>query len=158
MRLHIITVGHKPPAWIASGFQDYARRMPREFPLLLVEVRPARREGTGLAQITRARSSERERILAAIPANGVKVALDERGKAMSTVQLAKKLESWMRDGEDVCFVIGGADGLDDEFKNNADLVISLSMMTFPHALVRVVLAEQIYRAMSIIRRHPYHRQ
>jgi 23S rRNA (pseudouridine1915-N3)-methyltransferase len=157
VKLRIITVGNKPPAWISSGFEDYARRMPREFPLLLVEIRPARREGTSLAQISRARSTECGRILGAIPANGVKVALDERGKAMSTVQLARKLESWMPNGKDVCFLIGGADGLDDEFKNGADLVISLSMMTLPHALVRVVLAEQIYRAMSIIRKHPYHR-
>ena len=125
--------------------------------MLLVEIRPARREGTSLAQISRARSTERDRILAAIPANGVKVALDERGKAMSTVQLAQKLESWMPNGKDVCFLIGGADGLDDELRNGVDLVISLSMMTLPHALVRVVLAEQIYRAMSIIRKHPYHR-
>jgi len=125
--------------------------------LLLVEIRPARREGTSLAQISRSRSTERDRILAAIPANGVKVALDERGKAISTVQLAQKLESWMPTGKDVCFLIGGADGLDDELKKAADLVISLSMMTLPHALVRVVLAEQIYRAMSIIRKHPYHR-
>ena len=125
--------------------------------MLLVEIRPAHREGTSLAQISRARSTERDRILAAIPANGVKVALDERGKAMSTVQLAQKLESWMPNGKDVCFLIGGADGLDDELRNGVDLVISLSMMTLPHALVRVVLAEQIYRAMSIIRKHPYHR-
>jgi len=125
--------------------------------LLLMEIRPARREGTSLAQISRSRSTERDRILAAIPANGVKVALDERGKAISTVQLAQKLESWMPTGKDVCFLIGGADGLDDELKKAADLVVSLSMMTLPHALVRVVLAEQIYRAMSIIRKHPYHR-
>lgn len=125
--------------------------------MLLMEIRPARREGTSLAQISRSRSTERDRILAAIPANGVKVALDERGKAISTVQLAQKLESWMPTGKDVCFLIGGADGLDDELKKAADLVVSLSMMTLPHALVRVVLAEQIYRAMSIIRKHPYHR-
>jgi 23S rRNA (pseudouridine1915-N3)-methyltransferase len=158
VKLHIITVGHKPPAWISSGYQDYARRMPRELPLLLVEVRPAHREGSSSAQIARARSTERDRILAAIPANSVKVALDERGKAISTVQLAQRLESWMPGGKDVCFLIGGADGLDDEIKNGADLVFSLSMMTMPHALVRVVLAEQLYRAMSIIRKHPYHRQ
>ncbi len=158
MKLHIITVGHKPRAWISSGFQDYARRMPRELPLLLAEVRPAHREGAGPAQIARARSTERDRILAAIPANSVRIALDERGKAITTTQLAQKLESWMQRGKDVCFLIGGADGLDDEIKHSADLVLSLSMMTMPHALVRVVLAEQLYRAMSIIRKHPYHRQ
>jgi 23S rRNA (pseudouridine1915-N3)-methyltransferase len=157
MKLRIISVGHKPPGWITSGFQEYARRMPREFPLSLVEVRPAHREGTGRAQIARAVSAESNRILAAIPANGVKVALDERGKAMSTTQLAGKLESWMQYGRDICFLIGGADGLNKELKSEADIVMSLSMMTLPHALVRVVLAEQIYRAISIIRKHPYHR-
>ena len=132
--------------------------MPKEMPLLLSEVRPAHRDGSAPAQIARARSTERDRILAAIPANSVEVALDERGKAMSTAQLAQRLESWMRYGKDVSFVIGGADGLDEEFKSSSDLVFSLSMMTMPHALVRVVLAEQLYRATSIIRKHPYHRQ
>jgi 23S rRNA (pseudouridine1915-N3)-methyltransferase len=132
--------------------------MPRELPLLLVEVRPAHRDAAGRTQLARVRSTERDRILAAIPANGVKVALDERGKALSTTQFARKFESWMQYGRDVCFLIGGADGLDDEIRDSADLVMSLSMMTLPHALVRVVLAEQIYRAMSLIRKHPYHRQ
>jgi len=158
VKLQIITVGHKPSAWISSGFQDYARRMPREMPLLLSEIRPAHRAGAAPAQIARARSAESDRILAAIPVNSVKVALDERGKSMSTTQLAQRLESWMQDGKDVCFLIGGADGLDDEIKSSSDLVFSLSMMTMPHALVRVVLAEQLYRATSIIRKHPYHRQ
>lgn len=132
--------------------------MPREMPLLLTEVRPAQREGVAPAQIARARSTECDRILAAIPVNSVKVALDERGEAMSTAQLAQRLESWMQYGKDICFLIGGADGLDDEIKSSSDLVFSLSMMTMPHALVRVVLAEQLYRATSIIRKHPYHRQ
>lgn len=132
--------------------------MPRELPLLSTQVRPARREGTSAAQIARALATERDRILAAIPANSVRIALDERGKAVSTNQLAQKLESWLPLGKDVCFLIGGADGLDRDIKSGSDLLMSLSAMTLPHALVRVVLAEQLYRALSIIRKHPYHRQ
>ena len=158
MKLHIITVGHRPPAWISSGFQDYARRMPRELPVVLTEIRPAGRTGKGQAQAARARVTERDRVLAAIPPLGVKVALDEYGKTMTTAQLAGQLEKWMGDGRDVCFLIGGADGLDKELTENADLVFSLSRLTMPHALARVVLIEQLYRATSIIRNHPYHRE
>ena len=158
VKLQIITVGHKPPDWISSGFHDYARRMPRELPIVLTEIRPADHSGNSAALIARARQAEGERILAAVPSGGVKVALDERGKTISTAQLASQIESWMTEGRDVCFLIGGADGLDDTVKHDADMVLSLSSMTLPHALVRVVLAEQLYRAMSIIRNHPYHRQ
>ena len=157
MKLHIVSVGHKPPAWVSSGFLDYTRRMPRELPVILTEVRPALRGGNSAAQIGRARATERDRILAAIPSGGVKVALDERGKTMTTAELAGRFEEWMTQGRDICFLIGGADGLDDEIRGNADLVFSLSRLTMPHALVRVVLAEQLYRATSIIRNHPYHR-
>jgi len=158
VKLHIITVGHKPPAWISSGFQDYARRMPRELPVILTEVRPALRKGNSADHGTRARAAERDRILAAIPSGGVKVALDEHGEMMTTSQLAGRLEEWMNHGRDICFLIGGADGLDEEIKSGADLVFSLSRLTMPHALVRVVLAEQLYRAMSVTRNHPYHRE
>jgi 23S rRNA (pseudouridine1915-N3)-methyltransferase len=158
VKLQIISVGHKPPDWISNGFHDYVRRMPRELPIVLTEIRPAAHSGNSAAQVARARQTEGERILAAIPPGGVKVALDERGKTMSTMQLAGQIEDWMSQGRDVCFLIGGADGLDDAVKDGADLVVSLSMLTMPHALVRVVLAEQLYRATSIIRNHPYHRQ
>ena len=157
MKLHIVSVGHKPPAWVSSGFLDYTRRMPRELPVILTEVRPALRGGNSAAQIDRARATERDRILAVIPSGGVKVALDERGRTMTTAELAGRFEEWMTQGRDICFLIGGADGLDDEIRRNADLVFSLSRLTMPHALVRVVLAEQLYRATSIIRNHPYHR-
>lgn len=132
--------------------------MPRELPVVLTEVRPAPRTGKNAAQIDRARAIEAERIVAAIPSDGVKVALDERGKAITTAQLADRLEDWMGHGRDVCFLIGGADGLDETVRDRADLVLSLSKLTMPHALVRVVLAEQLYRAISIIRNHPYHRE
>lgn len=131
--------------------------MPRELSVVLTEIRPAPRTGNSATQIARVRTTERDRIVAAIPSGGVKVALDERGETMTTAQLAGQMERWMADGRDICFVIGGADGLDDGIKDSADLVISLSRLTLPHALVRVVLAEQLYRAISIIRGHPYHR-
>jgi 23S rRNA (pseudouridine1915-N3)-methyltransferase len=158
VKLHIVTVGHKPPDWITSGFQEYTRRMPRELPVVLTEVRPAARAGKNVAQIDRARATEADRILAAIPSDSVKVTLDERGKMITTTELAARLEDWMSHGRDVCFLIGGADGLDDTVRDRADLVLSLSRLTMPHALVRVVLAEQLYRAISIIRNHPYHRE
>ena len=158
MKLYVITVGHKPPAWITTGFQEYVRRMPRELPVMLIEVKPAYRPGSSPAQLANARTLEGERILAAVPTNSVKVALDERGKSLSTTQLAHQLETWMADGLNICFLIGGADGLDDGVKKDADVICSLSNLTLPHALVRVVLAEQLYRAISIIRKHPYHRE
>lgn len=126
-------------------------------PIVLTEIRPTARSGDSVAQISRALASEGNRILAAIPSGGVKVALDERGKTITTAELALRLECWMSQGCDVCFMIGGADGLDDAVKDRADLVLSLSRLTMPHALVRVVLTEQLYRAISIIRKHPYHR-
>ena len=132
--------------------------MPRELPVVLTEIRPAVRVRNHAAQTKRVRESEGERILAAVPPNGVKVALDERGKTMTTTDLANRLNEWMGQGRDVCFLIGGVDGLDEAVKNQADLVLSLSRLTMPHALVRVVLAEQLYRAISIIRNHPYHRE
>lgn len=123
----------------------------------LIELKPARRSGGAPGELARARADEKDRILAAMPKGSVKIALDERGRAMTTAQLARQLESWMFQGRDLCFVIGGADGLDEEIVRGADLVLALSAMTLPHALARVVLAEQLYRALSLIRNQPYHR-
>jgi 23S rRNA (pseudouridine1915-N3)-methyltransferase len=131
--------------------------MPRGLEICLREVKPSRHDDSAGA-IRRAQALERARILAAVPADSVKVALDERGKALTTAQFARQLESWMRGGRDVSFLIGGADGLDSELKRDAELMLSLSPMTLPHALVRVVIAEQLYRAASLIRNHPYHRE
>ena len=160
MKLRIVVVGHKPPDWVAAGFQDYARRMPREARIELAEIKPAARSrqvpsSTSIAQIL---AAEKARILAAIPTDSVKIALDERGKSLSTSDLARKLAAWMQVGRDVSFMIGSADGLDEGLKKNADLQLSLSAMTLPHAMVRVMLAEQLYRAVSLLQNHPYHRQ
>jgi 23S rRNA (pseudouridine1915-N3)-methyltransferase len=132
--------------------------MPRGLQVILQEIRPGRRDSDSAAAVSRVQTLEKARILAAIPADSVKVALDERGEPLTTARFAKQLELWMSGGRDVSFLIGGADGLDDELKRDADMMISLSPLTLPHALVRVVLAEQLYRAASLIRNHPYHRE
>lgn len=159
MKLRVITVGHKPPDWVAVGFEEYARRMPRSARIDLTEIKPASRsrQTPSEAQVARVLAEEKSRILAAIPSGCVKIALDERGKPLSTAELARRLEDWMQGGRDVAFVIGSADGLDRDLKAGAELLLSLSAMTLPHALVRVLLAEQLYRAVSLIRNHPYHR-
>jgi 23S rRNA (pseudouridine1915-N3)-methyltransferase len=159
MRLLLLAVGHKMPAWVGAGFEDYARRMPRGMPLQLVEIRaePRGTRPAGPAQAHRVLKAEAERLRAAIPAGAVSVALDERGAALSTPELSRQLESWRQQGADVVFLIGGADGLDPQIKRSAHLMLSLSAMTLPHQLVRVILAEQLYRATSLLLNHPYHR-
>ena len=160
MKLHILAIGHKPPAWVVAGFEDYVRRMPREARIEVTEIKPAprSRQVPSAASISRILAVERSRFLAALPPGCVRIALDERGKQLTTAELARKLALWMQGGQDVAFMIGSADGLDQELKDSADLLLGLSAMTLPHAMVRVLLAEQLYRAMSMIRNHPYHRK
>ena len=160
MKLHILAIGHKPPAWVAAGFEDYARRMPREARIEVTEIKPAprSRQAQSAASISRMLAVEKSCFLAAMPPGCVRIALDERGKPISTAGLARKLAAWMQGGRDVAFMIGSADGLDQELKANAELLLALSAMTLPHAMVRVLLAEQLYRAMSMIQNHPYHRE
>jgi 23S rRNA (pseudouridine1915-N3)-methyltransferase len=155
MQLIVAAVGHKMPSWIEAGFQEYAKRMPPECRLVLKEIKPIERSSGKNAETVMAQ--ERTRIEAALPKGGRVIALDEHGAHMTTVQLSQQLSIWQQQGGDVSFVIGGADGLDAEFKKNADLLLRLSNMTLPHGLVRVILAEQLYRAWSILRNHPYHR-
>jgi 23S rRNA (pseudouridine1915-N3)-methyltransferase len=159
MRLVVLAVGHKMPAWVSMGFEDYARRMPRDAPLQLIEIRPEPR-GTGAktpAQVDRMLKLEAQRLRSAQPADAICVALDERGRSASTQDVARLLDGWRREGSDVAFLIGGADGLDAQLKRSARLMLSLSAMTLPHQLVRVLLAEQLYRAVSLLQGHPYHR-
>jgi 23S rRNA (pseudouridine1915-N3)-methyltransferase len=155
MQLVIAAVGHKMPAWIETGFGEYAKRMPAECRILLKEIKPVERSGSKTAET--AMALERKSIEAAIPKGSRVVALDEHGKDVTTVQLSRYLSQWQQDGGDVTFVIGGADGLDAEFKQRADLLIRISSLTLPHGMVRVLLAEQLYRAWSITQNHPYHR-
>ena len=156
MRITILAVGHKAPGWVQEGFNEYARRMPPEARLELVEVKPEER---GAGRTTdKAKALEGERILAAVPQGAMLFALDERGRSVTTQGLSVMLSDWMREAVHPVFVIGGADGLSDEVRSRAAKLVSLSAMTLPHALVRVVLAEQLYRAWSILARHPYHRE
>ena len=147
MRVTILAVGHKMPSWIEEGFHEYARLMPPEVRVELVEVKPGRDK-----------EAEGEKLLDALPAGATLLALDERGKSVTTQGLSVMLSEWMRDGSHPAFAIGGADGHSDALKQRAAKLISLSALTLPHQLVRVVLAEQLYRAWSILARHPYHRE
>lgn len=155
MQLVIAAVGHKMPAWIENGFGEYAKRMPPDCRVILKEIKPVERSGSKTAETVMA--LERTKIEAALPKGARIIALDERGKDLTTMQLSQSLTQWQQDGRDVVFVIGGADGLDPELKRNADMLIRISSMTLPHGMVRVLLAEQLYRAWSITQNHPYHR-
>lgn len=156
MKLLILAVGHKMPAWVNEGFAEYAKRMPREARIELVEIKPEKRDGGKTRE--QVHEAEQRRIEAALPADCVRVVLDEHGKDWSTLELADELKDWMRGGRDVAFVIGGADGLHPEVKRQANRLWALSRLTLPHGLVRVVLAEQLYRAVTVIQNHPYHRE
>ncbi|WP_137938236.1 23S rRNA (pseudouridine(1915)-N(3))-methyltransferase RlmH [Chitinivorax sp. B] len=156
MKLHILAVGHKQPDWIDTGFNEYVKRMPRECSIELKEIKPEKRVGGKTAHQVMA--AEKARIGAALPAGCLVVALDERGENWTTVKLAERLKQWLSEGRDVAFVIGGADGLDPAIKQQAGKLLQLSAMTMPHGMVRVLLAEQLYRAWSIINNHPYHRE
>lgn len=142
------------PDWIKQGFDEYARRLPRECALTLKEIPPIKRGKTTSAE--RAKDEEGERLLAAIGKEHV-VALDEGGQQWSTIDLARRLRGWLDGGRDVALLIGGADGLTTACRERADEVWSLSRLTFPHPLVRVVVAEQLYRSWSLLQGHPYHR-
>lgn len=155
MKFLVCAVGQKMPAWIAQGFSEYSKRMPREASIELMEIRPEKRgEGRRLDQLLNA---EAMRIRAVLPARCHVVVMDERGKQVNTAELAAAISGWMMNGGDVAFIIGGADGLDTDIKSSADEVLALSALTLPHGLARVVLAEQLYRAVSLIKGHPYHR-
>ena len=156
MKLYIVTVGHKMPDWITTGYNEYAKRMPRETKIELLEIKPEpRTTGKNTQQIMEA---EAQRILAAIPNNCRRIALDEHGAQPTTKQLAAHMQDWMGEGRDVAFIIGGADGLHDTVKQAAQQLMALSAFTLPHAFVRVLLAEQLYRAYSLMHNHPYHRE
>lgn len=144
------------PAWIGTGFDEYAKRMPPEARLTLVEIKPESRAGAQAAQ--RMLAAEYKRIAAALPRGCVKVVLDERGTNFSTRQLAQHIARWRETGRDVAFIIGGADGTAAPLREEADLLWSISSLTLPHGLARIVLAEQLYRAVSILNNHPYHRE
>lgn len=156
MRVSVVSVGHRMPAWIQSGWREYVKRLPPEIKVELVELKPE--DKTSGKTVDKAKALEGERILAAIPEGATVYALDEKGRPVTTQGLSVMLAQWMRDATHPVFVIGGADGLSDEVRTRADKLLSLSALTLPHGLARVVLAEQLYRAWSILASHPYHRE
>jgi 23S rRNA (pseudouridine1915-N3)-methyltransferase len=154
VKLRVVALGHRMPAWVAAGWDDYARRMPREFALELVELKPEPRDrGKPVAQLL---AAEAPRIAAACRGAEL-VALDERGEPWTTRRLAEAVARWRDDARDAAFVIGSADGLAEPVKRGAAAVVALSALTLPHGLVRVIVAEQLYRAVSLLSGHPYHR-
>ena len=155
MRLGILAVGHKLPDWAASGCAEYIKRMPRELPLSVVEIKPEPRGSKTREQLL---AAEKARLQSALQGYPRIVVLDERGTDLTTLKLAQRLEGWMREGGDTAFIIGSADGIDDELKSRADDTMRLSSLTLPHAMARLVLCEQLYRALSVVRNHPYHRE
>ncbi len=155
MRLTIVALGERMPDWVSQGIAEYSKRFPRECALEIVAV-PAVKRNKG-NETTKAIKEEGKRMLAALPQRGWNIALDERGRHMSTQQWAALLSEWMLHGVNPVFLIGGADGLAPECKQIADQTWSLSTLTLPHPLVRVLLVEQLYRAWTIVNKHPYHR-
>jgi 23S rRNA (pseudouridine1915-N3)-methyltransferase len=152
----VIAVGTRPPAWVREAYADYSRRLGSRLKLTLVEIQPGARSAGQSPR--KAIDAEARKLLAALRPDEWVVALDESGTEMSTRELAAWLEGRMREGQDLAFLIGGPDGFAAEVLARSDLSLSLSRLTLPHALVRVVLAEQLYRAMSILSHHPYHRE
>ncbi len=154
MKLYVAAVCHRTPSWVEEGFREYAGRMPREARIELVEIKARRRGGEDLARML---DLEAQRIDAALPRSAWRVALDERGAALSSPDLAGKLSAWRETGRDVGLIIGGSDGLAPRIRESAHFVWSLSPLTLPHGLVRILVAEQLYRAHTILAGHPYHR-
>lgn len=154
MRIYILAVGNRMPAWIEDGFNEYVRRMPSETSVQLVEIKPEKRAGKDIDKLL---SIESERIQTALPPGCHVVVMDEHGQQATTLHFARMLTDWLTSGRDTAFIIGGADGLHLTIQQLAHQKLALSAMTLPHGLVRVLLAEQLYRAAMVNRRHPYHR-
>lgn len=155
MQIHLLAVGTRMPGWVQEGYNEFAKRMPPECRLNLIEIPLARRSKS--ASIEQLKQQEGERLLAAIPRNSQVWALDTHGSSWSTEQLADKLTDWLQSGQDIALLIGGPDGLSRHCLQQAAGKWSLSALTLPHPLVRIIVAEQLYRAMSIIKHHPYHK-
>lgn len=156
MRLVLAAVGHRPPAWADAACEDFAKRFPPELKFELKAVKAEPRSSGKPAEALMA--AEAQRLEAAVPRGARRVVLDERGTRLTTLQLADRLRFWLGDGRDVAFLVGGPDGLDAALKASADETLRLSDLTLPHAFVRVLLAEALYRAWSVTAGHPYHRE
>lgn len=156
MHLSVVAIGQRMPAWVVKGWSEYARRFPRGFSLNLREIPAVKRSRN--ADIESIRRRESDSLLAATSASSFKIALDETGHQWSTRQLSEQMTDWMQTGRDVDFLVGGPDGLSPDCLEKADFRWSLGQLTLPHPLVRIVLAEQLYRAWSLTQNHPYHRE
>ena len=155
MRIHLIAVGHKMPDWVVKGYLEYAKRLPSDCPLQLHEI-PAQKRAKG-ADLKRIADQEGQRMLDAVPKGAWVIALDEQGVSWATSKLAGQLSAWQQQGRDIALLVGGPEGLSSMCRKRADQIWSLSGLTLPHPLVRVIVAEQLYRAWSINNNHPYHR-
>jgi 23S rRNA (pseudouridine1915-N3)-methyltransferase len=154
MKISIVAVGQRQPRWADEAIADLLKRFPPDFSVSVQALKAEARAGRTAAWI---RTAESERLRSALPAGSMPIALDERGREMTSAALAEQLGRWRDDGASPAFVIGGPDGLTDDFKRGASLVLRLSSMTLPHALARVMLVEQLYRGWAILNGHPYHR-
>lgn len=155
MNLTVAAIGTRMPAWVQEAWQEYARRFPRGMSLQLKEIPLARRSRN--ADIAALRQAEGDALLAAVPQGYRVIALDERGKQWSTLELAGQMENWMREEKGVCFLVGGPDGLPQQCRDQAQNTWSLGRLTLPHPMIRALLAEQLYRAWTVTQNHPYHR-
>lgn len=155
MKLKLIALGANQPTWVDDGVNEYAKRFAAEWPFELCEIKPEKRAANrSAAQLL---ATEALRIRAQIPRQALTIALDERGEQLSTREFASKLAEWSREAPSAAFVIGSADGLDASFKTDAQFRLGLSRLTLPHGLIRIFLVEQLYRAVSLLSAHPYHR-
>lgn len=156
MKIKLITIGKKMPVWVTTAFAEYKKRLPREINIELIELdMPKRQKNADLQQLI---SKESQLMFGHINPRETVIALDERGKSWSTKELAQQLKNWLQEGQDVCLLVGGPDGLSDECKQRAQSLWSLSALTLPHPMIRPIIAEQIYRAWTILNNHPYHRE
>ena len=155
MRLVVAAIGQRQPAWADAAWDDFAKRFPADCKLELKALKAEPRAGKAAAQCM---AAEAQRLEAVLGKGLRRIILDERGSRLTTVQLADRLQFWRGDGRDVAFVIGGPDGLDPALKATADETLRLSDLTLPHAFARVLLAEALYRAWSVVQGHPYHRE
>ena len=155
MQIHLIAVGTKMPDWVENGFEDYAKRMPPECRLNLIEIPAGKRSKS--VDLNKLIEQEGQRVLAAIPKNTHVITMDVEGCSWSTEKLAQQMSGWMQGGQDVVLLVGGPEGLSEACRKLGKPGWSLSPLTLPHPLVRIVIAEQLYRAMSILKNHPYHK-
>ncbi|CAN8141094.1 23S rRNA m(3)psi1915 methyltransferase [uncultured Thiomicrorhabdus sp.] len=156
MVIHFITVGQKMPKWVQDGYNEYAKRLPKACSLKLVELPMANRGKSN--SVDKMKAEEAKRILDAVPKGARLIVLDEHGQQVTTKGLADKMEDWLGGGQDIALIVGGPDGLDAALLAQAQWKWGLSKLTMPHPMVRILVAEQIYRAWSVIQNHPYHRE